>query len=84
MVDLQEIYQAPAATVQCQENGLLSLTLPTHSYRVQHTQQAYPCNKRHFIGTVSTLAGGIKIWEMIFKSETKAVVIINITSWGQQ
>lgn len=60
MVGLQEIYQAPATTVQCRENGFLSLTSPTHTYRVGHTEQAYPCNKRHFIGTVSTFAGGIK------------------------
>ena len=80
MVGLQEIYQAPATTVQCRENGFLSLTLPTHPYRVQHTQQAYPCNKRHFIGTVSMFTRGIKIFEMISNSETKAVVITNIIS----
>jgi len=48
MVGLQEIYQAPATTVQCRENGFLSLTLPTHPTE-------YNIHNKHILVTKGTL-----------------------------
>jgi len=48
MVGLQEIYQAPATTVQCRENGFLSLTLSTHPTE-------YNIHNKHILVTKGTL-----------------------------